>query len=278
MPIATEILSGEKADDPLYIPAIERVRSTLKQSGLLYIGDCKMASIGTRSHIVLGRDFYLCPLNAKQVVPEQLIEYLQPVWDRKQELTTIDYDYADGKTKNIAEGFELKLLQKVEIDDQEVSWEERQLVVRSFAIAQTEENSLRERIQKTSDALEQLKIPRRGKKKLTSFEEWESAVAAIIKRYRTSGLFQIEIHTKRVQKVKRRYLERQPQAVEEIYFDLDFKINEDAVRQQVQLLGWRVYVTNQTETQLSLKQAVRTYRDDNYTNVDLLDLKAFLYR
>ena len=35
MPIATEILSGEKADDPLYIPAIERVRSTLKQPGLL---------------------------------------------------------------------------------------------------------------------------------------------------------------------------------------------------------------------------------------------------
>jgi transposase len=35
IPIATEILSGEKADDPLYIPAIERVRSTLKQSGLL---------------------------------------------------------------------------------------------------------------------------------------------------------------------------------------------------------------------------------------------------
>jgi transposase len=35
MPIATEILSGEKADDPLYIPAIERVRSTIKQPGFL---------------------------------------------------------------------------------------------------------------------------------------------------------------------------------------------------------------------------------------------------
>ena len=32
MPIAAEILSGEKADSALYIPAIERVRSTLKQS------------------------------------------------------------------------------------------------------------------------------------------------------------------------------------------------------------------------------------------------------
>ncbi len=202
MPIATELLSGEKADDPLYIPAIERVRSTIKQSELLYIGDCKMASMATRSHIVSGGDFYLCPLNAKQVTQEQLAEYLQPVWDGKQELTTINYDYADDKTRDIAEGFELKFLQKVEIDEQEISWEERQLVVRSFAIVQTEENYLRERIHKTTDALEQLKIPRRGKKKLTSIDEWESSVAAILKRYRTSGLFQIDIQTQRVKKLK----------------------------------------------------------------------------
>jgi hypothetical protein len=36
----------------------------------------------------------------KQVTQEQLSEYLQPVWDETQELTTIDYDYADGKTKD----------------------------------------------------------------------------------------------------------------------------------------------------------------------------------
>jgi len=234
-----------------------------------------MASIGTRTHIVSGGDFYLCPLNAKQAPPEQLIEYLQPVWDGKQELTTIDYDYADRKTREIAEGFELKIIQKVEIDNKEISWEERQLVVRSFAIAQTEEKYLRERIQKTSDALEQLKIPGRGKKKLTSSDEWESAVAAILKRYRTSSLFEFNIQTKQVQKVKRRYLERQPQTVEEISFNLDFKINEDSVIQQVQLLGWRVYVTNKTETQLTLKQSVRAYRDEYLTERGFARLKGF---
>lgn len=275
MPIAAEILSGEKADDPLYIPAIERVRSTLHQSGLLYIGDCKMASIATRSHIASGGDFYLCPLNAKQATREQLIEYLQAVWDEQQELTTIDYDYADGKNRDIAEGFELKFIQKVEIDKKEISWEERQLVVHSFAIAQTEEKYLRERIQKTSDALEQLKIPRRGKKKLTSSDEWESAIADILKRYRTSGLFQIALQTLRSQKLKRRYLERQPQTVEEVSVDLDFKINEDALRQQVQLLGWRIYVTNKTEAQLPLKQAVRAYRDEYLTERGFARLKGF---
>lgn len=52
MPIATEVLPGNKADDPLYIPAIERVRSTLNHSGLLYIGDCKMAALSTRGVVV----------------------------------------------------------------------------------------------------------------------------------------------------------------------------------------------------------------------------------
>ena len=106
MPIATEILPGNKADDPLYIPAINQVRSTIQQSGLLYIGDCKMASIAIRTHIALGQDFYLCPLSAKQITQEEIAQYLQPVWDGEQQLTTIDYDYSDGKNKNIAEGFE----------------------------------------------------------------------------------------------------------------------------------------------------------------------------
>ena len=275
MPIAAEILSGEKADDPLYIPAIERVRSTLKQSGLLYIGDCKMASIATRTHIASGGDFYLCPLNAKQVNREQLIEYLQPVWDKQQELTTIDYDYADGKNRNVAEGFERKVTQTIKVEDKEISWHERQFVIRSFAMAQTEEKNLRARVQKSSNALEQLKIPRRGKKKLTSIDEWKSAVAAILKRYRTTDLFQIELKIQQVQKVKRRYLERASQYFEEISINFNFKIDEDAVSREIQLLGWRVYVTNQVEALLSLKQAVRAYRDEYLTERGFAILKGF---
>ncbi len=62
LPVATEVLSGEKADDPLYVPAIKRVRETLVTSGLLYIGDCKMAAIATRGYLAAGGDRYLCPL------------------------------------------------------------------------------------------------------------------------------------------------------------------------------------------------------------------------
>lgn len=124
LPIATEILPGNKADDPLYIPAINQVRSTLQKVGLLYVGDCKMASIATRTHIALGQDFYLCPLSAKQITQEEIVKYLEPVWNEQQKLTKIDYDYADGKNKQIAEGFERGIAQTIKIDGQEYTWNE----------------------------------------------------------------------------------------------------------------------------------------------------------
>ena len=41
MPLATDVVSGERADDPLYVPCIERVQHSLGRSGLLFVGDCK---------------------------------------------------------------------------------------------------------------------------------------------------------------------------------------------------------------------------------------------
>src|SRR5438445_2244769 len=71
MPLATEVLSGEHADDPVYLPIIARVRDGLKQSGLLYVGDCKMAALQTRASIQAQGDYYLCPLSAIQAPPSQ---------------------------------------------------------------------------------------------------------------------------------------------------------------------------------------------------------------
>ncbi|MBC1225464.1 transposase, partial [Nostoc sp. UCD120] len=56
---------------------------------------------------------------------------------------------------------------------------------------------------------------------------------------------------------------------------MDFEIDEDAVLRQIKLLGWRVYVTNQTKSLLSLKQAVRAYRDEYLTERGFARLKGF---
>jgi len=67
MPLATDVVSGERADDPLYLPCIARVQASVGRRGLLYVGDCKMASRETRGQIAALGDFYLCPLPRVQL-------------------------------------------------------------------------------------------------------------------------------------------------------------------------------------------------------------------
>src|SRR4030095_16152746 len=62
MPLATDVLSGERADDGLYIPIIERMRSGLNKTGLLFVGDWKRSALEPRTHVVGHHDFYLSPL------------------------------------------------------------------------------------------------------------------------------------------------------------------------------------------------------------------------
>ena len=49
--VATQAVLGEKADDPLYIPAIRQVREGLGKRGLLYVGDSKLTSLDNRAYL-----------------------------------------------------------------------------------------------------------------------------------------------------------------------------------------------------------------------------------
>jgi transposase len=62
MPLATDVVSGERADEGLYLPIIERIRTGLQTTGLLFVGDCKMSALDTRAYLARHRDGYLSPL------------------------------------------------------------------------------------------------------------------------------------------------------------------------------------------------------------------------
>jgi len=61
MPWATDVLSGERADDGLYIPLIKRLAAGMSQTGLLFVGDCKMSALGTRAYVGGRQHMYLSP-------------------------------------------------------------------------------------------------------------------------------------------------------------------------------------------------------------------------
>src|SRR5712691_8715136 len=61
MPLSTDVLSGERADDGLYIPVIDRIRRGLNASGLLFVGDCTMSALDIRVPIAGHQHVYLSP-------------------------------------------------------------------------------------------------------------------------------------------------------------------------------------------------------------------------
>jgi transposase len=62
MPLAADVVSGERADDGLYLPIIERMRSGLPKTSLLFVGDCKMSALETRAYLARHQDWYWSPL------------------------------------------------------------------------------------------------------------------------------------------------------------------------------------------------------------------------
>ena len=136
--VATEIVSGERGEDPLYIPILARMRQTLKQPGLLYLGDSKMSAIATRADIVAAGDFYLMPLTQVGEIPELLSECIDNVVYGTQEATLIFSD-SDTETEQrlVAAGYETTRSQSHTFATaQSIPWTERLLVVRSFADAE----------------------------------------------------------------------------------------------------------------------------------------------
>src|SRR5437899_4842907 len=115
MPLATDVVSGERADDPLYLPCIARVQASVGRHGLLYVGDCKMASRETRAQIAASGDFYLCPLPQVQLAEGELDAALEAVWRGEQLLRSVVREGPQGKPELIAEGYEYLVPMRQEV-------------------------------------------------------------------------------------------------------------------------------------------------------------------
>jgi transposase len=62
MPLSTDVLSGERADDGFYLPIIARIRSGWNKTGLLFVGDGKMSAWETRASLARHQDWDVSPL------------------------------------------------------------------------------------------------------------------------------------------------------------------------------------------------------------------------
>ena len=265
LPLGVTIVSGQRADDGLYVPAIQQAQQTLGQAGLLYVGDCKMAALPTRAYVQQSGDYYLCPLSGVQVSEATLQQLVAPVQAKTQPVTTIERESEDGSPEAMAVGYEYTQQVTLIQDEHMVQWDERVLVVRSLKLAQTQQAALQERLAKAQAELARLQQSehKRGKKVLRQVSEVRKVVEAIVHRYRVDGLLEVQYQERVVsERPVRRYRERAAGTRVEREVSLSVQVNTDAVAQAEFCLGWRVYVTNQPADQLSLEQAVLAYREE----------------
>src|SRR5467141_633088 len=96
VPLTITVVAGNTADDPRYLPEIAKVRQSAQLTGLTYVGDCKMAAIGTRAEIVAHQDYSLCPLSATQRPEAALDRVLAPVLRGGLEPSALRLPHADG--------------------------------------------------------------------------------------------------------------------------------------------------------------------------------------
>lgn len=261
LPLSTTIVSGECADDPLYVPEIRKVQASLGQHGLLYVGDCKMAALGTRAYLAAHADYYLCPLPAVQMPAAELLALLEPVWAGTQALIPVHRapETALDQPEHIANGFSCNVTLKTEQGGESIKWQEQRLVVQSLKHAIAQKKALDARLEKAEQAIKALNQHGRGRKRLDE-EELRAAVASILKRYDLVGLLAVEYCAETQTTRKRAYLGRPAQDVAVVTATVSTARDATAYDNTVRCLGWRVFVCNDTE--LGLGEAVLAYREE----------------
>ena len=274
MPLATDVVSGERADDPLYVPCIKRVQQSLGRSGLLFVGDCKMAARDTRAFIAGAGDYYLCPLPQAQLAEGELDEALARVWSGEQGLSAVWRAPEHGEPKLIAQGYEREVLMNVEVEGTRREWSERRLVVRSVRHAEAAAGALRTRVAKAKTQVEALSRRGRGRKRCKDIETLRQAVNAIIQRHHVEDFLWLCYDHHTTTRPVRAYQERPAYVKAEHHATVEVRVDEAALEAAVRRLGWRVYSTNQPVEQLSLEQAVLAYRSEYLVERSLGRLKG----
>ncbi len=259
LPVAMLLVSGDRADDQLYLPLIKEVQRSLASEGLLYVGDSKLSSLSNRAGIVQSNNGYLCPLSLAQLSVESRKELLKAA-PTEPEMSRVYRDEQKAE-ELLAYGFEASRSQHYSYtEEKSLEWEETLFGVYSPAYGDKKRAAFEDRLEKGQAALKELLVKKQGRKQLTDFKQLEQGIQRIEKKYQIQGLIKTQIiehkHTRKIRKHGNR------PAREENFstFEIEISLQHSAIKAQKALLGWQVYAHYSPSKQLDLKQAILMYR------------------
>lgn len=279
MPLVSDVVAGNAAEDKLYIPAVDRVLKIIDGIGLLFVGDSKMSALAIRAHIHHLNQHYLCPLAQTGDTAEEMVQWVKAVEDGEKTLQAVYIEDEKGQRKLLAEGyvFERTVQTTVPIaasdtspaKEQAIEWREQVFVVRSESYRKSLLDGLEKRLQRATNLLLALTPPPgRGKRQIQDENALSQAADAILK---TCGVKDFLTYTfERQEKRQTKYIGRgrgnaerpKREIISVRYQMLAVTRQEETIAAHQKTLGWRAYVSDAPADQLTLEQAVLTYRDE----------------
>lgn len=266
--IATQVASGERADDGLYLPLIARVRRMLGRVGVLYVGDSKMAALATRAQIAHESDYYLMAAPMKGETAKSLPAWIDGALSGEHPLATLRKE--NGELIGCGYEFTRQCTAQIPIGPdgalETFSFSERVCVIRSEDLRALQSKSLEDRLQRAETEIKTLTPePAQGRHQYRDQESFQTALSAVLEKHKVVGLLDVtwEIEERKQTRVVGRGRPGADRPKLEIVIRRclvkSVKRNRKAIAALGRRLGWRVLFSN-APAEISLETCVRHYR------------------
>lgn len=271
-PVATAIVAGNQADDVLYLPTIHKVQALIGRHGLLYVADCKFASLENRGRLADDGDFYLAPLPMTGQTARLMDSWIDTALAKASSsceakgLTHVRRQVTDHEVELLARGYEFSRTLTSTSDAKEVTWTERVQVVQRTSLQNSQKALLEKKLQRAEGKLRELTLSGKGRRVWANEKELHQAVATLLAEQGIEGLLEV-CFTKEVTVTKRYGKSGRPRPTDKADVEVQTRYqvsqvrrNEEKIAQRQERLGWRALVTNAKAERLSLAGSVETYR------------------
>ncbi len=262
IPILSETIPGNSADDPLYFPAWERMVKVIGSPNFLYIADCKAASLETRAGIDHGKGSYLFPLPMTGETPKNIRELVLNPMQTVQDITLTPKS-EDEEVRVVGKGFAVNRNLVASIPNGEThSFEEQWMVTRSDAHAKRQIQSFIARMDKAINKVSNLK-PKTDE----TADCFHARAQKIVDNAKLHDFLHVEVNEAIT--LEKKYVNRgRPgpnspfKTVEVRTISVQVHRNEAAIEDFKALAGWRIYVTNVPADRMTVNQSTQYYRDE----------------
>jgi len=274
IPIFSETISGNDADDPLYVPAWRQMAKTIGTPHFLFVSDCKGSAKETRSCIASEGGFYLIPLARTCKIPEKIEDLVKNPPVTPEDIILSDVKDKHGNPTKVGKGFVIKTEQECDSH----TWTERWFVALSLFHASMKNKSRDKRLKKAETALN--KLTPKSEEDVDSFSQRASKV---LKKHSVENM--IDINVEETLGQQKRFLKRgRPtpdtpfEIIETRQLQLNFTFNQEQIEKEELLAGWRIYATNTVAEQMTLELRYQYTVMNTWSNVLFTVLKVEVYQ